>query len=275
MLFNKLLRFIFCLFRFNRNIETLCFSIEAKQPKQTVSKQTEATLNFLNKIQKYPLYQTFLVALLFVSVQSKHRNSLLRNNRNKLLFLIVPKLVSVPQLRLFRIETSFEKTPYLCSHGAVSILLTTYSMFHVMVKLSFPAKTSDTITNLLSKFLMGTVQHLKNFLRAIAKEYTRRRTKGLLVCAQLLPLHRQSWAPTMEKLSENRHPTNRNQQRPPTATPDNQKPENDDRQRHPTTRNQQRRPTETPDNKEPAMTDDSDTRQQGTSNDHRQRHPTT
>jgi hypothetical protein len=29
------------LFRFNPNIETLCFGIEAKQPKQTVSKQTE------------------------------------------------------------------------------------------------------------------------------------------------------------------------------------------------------------------------------------------
>jgi hypothetical protein len=30
----KLFRLIFCLFRFNRNIETLCFDIEAKQPKQ-------------------------------------------------------------------------------------------------------------------------------------------------------------------------------------------------------------------------------------------------
>jgi hypothetical protein len=32
-------------FRFNRNIETLCFGIEAKQPKQTVSKQTEKNEN--------------------------------------------------------------------------------------------------------------------------------------------------------------------------------------------------------------------------------------
>jgi hypothetical protein len=32
---------VFCLFRFNRNIETLCFGMKAKQPKQTVSKQTE------------------------------------------------------------------------------------------------------------------------------------------------------------------------------------------------------------------------------------------
>jgi hypothetical protein len=31
----KLFRLVFCLFRFNRNIETLYFGIEAKQPKQT------------------------------------------------------------------------------------------------------------------------------------------------------------------------------------------------------------------------------------------------
>jgi hypothetical protein len=37
----KLFGSVFCLFRFNQNIETLCFSIKAKQPKQTVSKQTE------------------------------------------------------------------------------------------------------------------------------------------------------------------------------------------------------------------------------------------
>jgi hypothetical protein len=30
----KLFRLVFCLFRFNRNIETLCFGIEVKQPKQ-------------------------------------------------------------------------------------------------------------------------------------------------------------------------------------------------------------------------------------------------
>ena len=33
----KLFRLVFCLFRFNRNIETLWFGIEAKQPKQTFS----------------------------------------------------------------------------------------------------------------------------------------------------------------------------------------------------------------------------------------------
>jgi hypothetical protein len=32
MLSVKLLRLVFCLFQFNQNIETLCFSIEAKQP---------------------------------------------------------------------------------------------------------------------------------------------------------------------------------------------------------------------------------------------------
>jgi hypothetical protein len=31
----KLFWLVFCLFRFNQNIETLCFGIEAKQPKQT------------------------------------------------------------------------------------------------------------------------------------------------------------------------------------------------------------------------------------------------
>ncbi len=31
----KLFRLVFCSFRFNRNIENLCFGIEAKQPKQT------------------------------------------------------------------------------------------------------------------------------------------------------------------------------------------------------------------------------------------------
>jgi hypothetical protein len=40
MLSIKLFRLVFCLFWFNRNIETLCFSIEAKL-KQTVLKQTK------------------------------------------------------------------------------------------------------------------------------------------------------------------------------------------------------------------------------------------
>jgi hypothetical protein len=55
----KLFRLVFCLFRFNRNIETLCFHIELKQ---TVSKQTETTLIFFEKIPKYALFHTILVA---------------------------------------------------------------------------------------------------------------------------------------------------------------------------------------------------------------------
>jgi hypothetical protein len=66
------------LFHFNRNIETLCFGIEAKQPKQTISNQNKPKKNWKNpkfpeKLGKYTLYQTVLVGLLFVSVQSKHR----------------------------------------------------------------------------------------------------------------------------------------------------------------------------------------------------------
>jgi hypothetical protein len=81
MLSIKLFRLVFCLFRFNQHIETLCFGIEPKQPKQTVSKQTKTNRKnrnnpkFSEKIAKYALYHTVSVALLFVSVQSKHRNS--------------------------------------------------------------------------------------------------------------------------------------------------------------------------------------------------------
>jgi hypothetical protein len=41
MLSIKLFRLVFCLFWFYRNIETLCFGIEAKQPKQNILKQTK------------------------------------------------------------------------------------------------------------------------------------------------------------------------------------------------------------------------------------------
>jgi len=109
----KLFGWVFCLFRFNRNIKTLCFSIKAKQLKQTVSKQTEKnkkktkkpekngkTLNLLYKIAKFAPYQTVSVSLLFVSVQSKHRKSLFRfrseTTETNVLLRIVPKLVSVP-----------------------------------------------------------------------------------------------------------------------------------------------------------------------------------
>jgi hypothetical protein len=92
-------------------------------------------------------------------------------------------------------------------------------MFHVMVKLSFRAKTSDTITNLLSKFLMGTVPYLKNFLRAIAKEYTRRRTKAYFSML-IYYIHTDR--------AGHRHGKTERQ-----PTPDNQEPANQ-RQRHPT-----------------------------------------
>ncbi len=39
----KLFRFVFCLFRFNWNIETLCFGIEVKQPKQTLFSDSAET----------------------------------------------------------------------------------------------------------------------------------------------------------------------------------------------------------------------------------------
>ncbi len=71
---NKKFMFVsgcFCLFR--------CFEPISKQPKQTelFRNKTETALNFW-KIPKYALYQTVSVGLLFVLVQSKHRNSLFR-----------------------------------------------------------------------------------------------------------------------------------------------------------------------------------------------------
>ncbi len=48
----KLFGWVFCLFRFNRNIETLCFGIEAKQQKQTVSKQTKKTKKKRKNLKK-------------------------------------------------------------------------------------------------------------------------------------------------------------------------------------------------------------------------------
>ena len=53
MLSFKLFRLVFCLFWFNRNIETLYFGIEAKQPKQTVSKQTEKKPTKTGKTQNF------------------------------------------------------------------------------------------------------------------------------------------------------------------------------------------------------------------------------
>jgi hypothetical protein len=96
MLSIKLFPLLFCLFRFNRNIKTLCFGIEAKQPKQTVSKQTKQTetaLNFLKKSKICSLSNCFCCSSV-VSVQSRHRNSLFRyiseTTETNVLFRIVP-----------------------------------------------------------------------------------------------------------------------------------------------------------------------------------------
>jgi hypothetical protein len=101
------------------NIQTLCFGKEAKQPKQTISKQTKTNLNnrknpkFPEKLPKYAPYQTVSVGLLFVLVQSKHRKSLFgfrsETTETNILFQIVPKLASVP-VWLFPIETSSKDT---------------------------------------------------------------------------------------------------------------------------------------------------------------------
>ncbi len=61
---------------------SVCFEPISKQQKQTDlfrnnPKQTETTLNFLKNTQIYSLLNCW-VGLLFVSVQSKHRNSLFR-----------------------------------------------------------------------------------------------------------------------------------------------------------------------------------------------------
>jgi hypothetical protein len=88
----------------SRDIKTLCFDIELKQPRNKLfwnkPKQTGKPLNVLRKIPKYATYQTVSVGLLFVSVQSKHWNSLFRyrseTTETNILFWIVPKLVSVP-----------------------------------------------------------------------------------------------------------------------------------------------------------------------------------
>jgi hypothetical protein len=62
----------------NKKIWFVSFCFETIETNRNVSKQTKKTLNFFIKIPKYALYQTVPVGLLFVSVQSKHRNSLFR-----------------------------------------------------------------------------------------------------------------------------------------------------------------------------------------------------
>ncbi len=118
----KLLGWVFCLFRFNRNNETLCFGIEAKQPKQTVKnrknrkkpKKSGKAQNSLQKIAKYAPYQTVSVGLLFCFIQSKHRNSLFwyrsETTERNVLFRKVPKLNSVP-VSVVSNQNQFQRTP--------------------------------------------------------------------------------------------------------------------------------------------------------------------
>ncbi len=81
-----------------------CFEPISKQPKQTElfrnkPKQTEITLNFLKNTQIYSLLNCWGGSS-FVSVQSKHRNSLFwygsGATETNVLLRIMPKLVSVP-----------------------------------------------------------------------------------------------------------------------------------------------------------------------------------
>jgi hypothetical protein len=114
----KLFWFVFCLFWFNRNIETLCFGKETKKPNKLFRKKNEIKLKKTEKPEKTKklknrknhkfsvknskicslsnCFGLFSVCL----VQSKHRNSLFLYGNEKtetnVLFRIVPKLVSVP-----------------------------------------------------------------------------------------------------------------------------------------------------------------------------------
>ncbi|MFN9943460.1 MAG: hypothetical protein ACK56I_28705, partial [bacterium] len=75
MLSIKLFWLVFSLFWFNQNIKILCFCKEPKQPKFDTNRNNP---KFSEKMPKYALYHTVSVALLFVSVPAKHRNSLFR-----------------------------------------------------------------------------------------------------------------------------------------------------------------------------------------------------
>ncbi len=84
-----------------RCVSMLRTYIETTETNRTVLKQTETNQNnpkFSAKIPKHALFQTVWVGLLFVSVHSKHRNSLSR----------------------YRSETSFEGHPRIL-HGLLKI----------------------------------------------------------------------------------------------------------------------------------------------------------
>ncbi len=103
MLSFKLFGLVFCLFRFNRNNETFCFCIEAKQPKQNVLKQTEKnrktgkTLHFLKKYQNMLSIKLFQLVFCLFRFNQNIRKSLFRyrseTTETNVLFQIVPKQV--------------------------------------------------------------------------------------------------------------------------------------------------------------------------------------
>jgi hypothetical protein len=149
MLSIKMFRLVFCLFWFNRNIKTLSESTETNcfETSQNKPKHTGKTLYFLTNIPKYAAYQTVSVGLLFVSVQSKHRNSLFWYRREttetNVLFRIVLKLVSVP-VSVVSIETSFEGHPtqksFKSGPSSSEIILPDFpqrALFHFIIIISF------------------------------------------------------------------------------------------------------------------------------------------
>ncbi len=114
------------MFRINRNCLFRYRSETTKTPKQKTEKnqknreknrKNRKTHTFsVKKLQNICSYQTLSVGLLFVSVQSKHRNSLFRyrseTTETNVLFRIVPKQVSVPFLVVSN-RNEFRRTPYL------------------------------------------------------------------------------------------------------------------------------------------------------------------
>jgi hypothetical protein len=100
------------------SIETSKLSVLVqKRNNRNKPKQTETTLHFLKK------YPNMLSIKLFVSVQSKHKNSLFRyrskTTETNVLFWIVPKLVSV-RVSVVSNRNKFRRTPY---SGVTSILV--------------------------------------------------------------------------------------------------------------------------------------------------------
>jgi len=100
-----LFRFCFSLFRETKNkkfrfVSVFRTYIETTETHRTVFETNRNNPKFSEKIPKHALSQTVSVGLLFVLVQSKHRNSLFRyrteTTETNVSFRIVPKLVSVP-----------------------------------------------------------------------------------------------------------------------------------------------------------------------------------